>query len=530
MKKKVSVIVPVYNVGEYLDQCLESVVSQTFTDMEILLIDDGSTDVSGAVCKEWAGKDGRIRYIRKANEGLGPTRQMGIREAQGECVLFIDGDDWVERRYVERLATPVLNGEAEIAICDYRKVWCDDSGCIVREREYKTPIAEEGAVCPRESLDYLFYGRFFMWLKAYKKDLLLRCRAKQPAGATEDSPVSFLYLYEAAKILHVKKTLYNYRQRRGSLIYSDKLYQYARNALRITKENIDAYAPELKGSYITKKIAAANVIGYRFVHGETQRAESLRQYFYELFLPDPAHDVGSLKCCSFGSYNLRAMVSELEYMPPKHYGFSSLIAAMSCRKEGSVALSHGNPFREEALRGEIQGEFYRALFHADYVFLDLLEERFDIAVLDDGTYLTKSDAFEEALYNGPPLREAIRQGDGRWSALWEASVEKLAEAVKKAGVKRVVLVQTRLAEHFGAQGKERQYPNAAKSRRFNERLERMERRVADRVENVTLVSLPAELVYTDRDFAHGCYPWHLNDYLYCKMPGRIRRALEGAQR
>lgn len=525
MGRKVSVIIPVYNVEQYLDRCMESVVSQSFKDMEILLINDGSTDNSGAVCRKWSERDSRIRYMEKENEGLGPTREYGLRNAEGECILFVDSDDWIEKDYVGHLAAPILSGEAEITVCDYRKVWCDEKDRIVRQRIYKTPIAEECAVSAGQYPDYIFYGRFFMWLKAYKKELLIRCGVKQPADATEDSPVSFIYLYRAAGILHIKETLYNYRQRPGSLIYSDKLYRYAHNALRLTKENIDTYVPELKGSYITKKTAAANVIGYRFIHGEPGRAAKLMEYFYELFVPNADSDIGCLKCCVFGSYNLRVIVNELEYMPPEYFGFSSLIGAMAGRKRDGIIIRHGNIFREEALCKECEGEFMNALFRAEYLFLDLLEERFDVISLSDGTYLTDSEAFREAAYDGPEKERLIKHGSSEWRLLWKAGADKLAEEVKKADIRKVILVQTRLAECFGRHGKEEKFRGMEEIRCFNEELEWMEQYLADRLENVVLVPLPQELLYTDVEFAYGCYPWHLNEYLYCRMPGIIREAL-----
>ena len=93
MVPEVSVIIPVYNVEDYLDTCMESLCSQTFRDIEILLINDGSTDGSELKCREWADKDDRIRYISKENEGVAPTRNLGVSMARGKYLAFVDPDD-----------------------------------------------------------------------------------------------------------------------------------------------------------------------------------------------------------------------------------------------------------------------------------------------------------------------------------------------------------------------------------------------------------------------------------------------------
>lgn len=97
----ISVIVPVYNSEQYLHRCIDSILAQTYTDFELLLIDDGSTDSSGAICDEYAAKDSRVRVFHKANGGVSSARNMGLDNAQGEWITFVDSDDWVEKEYIE---------------------------------------------------------------------------------------------------------------------------------------------------------------------------------------------------------------------------------------------------------------------------------------------------------------------------------------------------------------------------------------------------------------------------------------------
>ena len=99
----ISVIVPVYNTEQYLPRCIESILSQSFTDFELLLIDDGSTDGSGAICDEYAKKDYRIRVFHQENQGSAASRQFGFEKAKGLYITSVDSDDWVESQYLESL-------------------------------------------------------------------------------------------------------------------------------------------------------------------------------------------------------------------------------------------------------------------------------------------------------------------------------------------------------------------------------------------------------------------------------------------
>ena len=119
MSDLVSVIIPVYNVGEYLQTCIDSVKRQTYKDLQIILVDDGSTDGSGLICDKAAKEDDRIRVIHRTNGGLSAARNSGIEEANGEYICFIDSDDWVDESFVERLYQLAEKDNADVAACGY---------------------------------------------------------------------------------------------------------------------------------------------------------------------------------------------------------------------------------------------------------------------------------------------------------------------------------------------------------------------------------------------------------------------------
>ena len=117
----ISIIVPVYKVEKYLDRCIESVLAQTYTDFELILVDDGSPDNCPAMCDAWAEKDSRIRVIHKPNGGLSSARNAGLDIMKGEYVTFIDSDDTVLPNYLERLLTALTVNSADVSVCSLKR-------------------------------------------------------------------------------------------------------------------------------------------------------------------------------------------------------------------------------------------------------------------------------------------------------------------------------------------------------------------------------------------------------------------------
>lgn len=122
MKELISIIVPVYNVEQYLDDCLISIINQTYKNLEIILIDDGSTDKSGKICDEYAKKDSRIIVIHKENGGVSSARNAGLRIAKGAYIGFVDPDDWIAEDMYEVLYSNAKKYDADVSVCKYKIV------------------------------------------------------------------------------------------------------------------------------------------------------------------------------------------------------------------------------------------------------------------------------------------------------------------------------------------------------------------------------------------------------------------------
>lgn len=130
MSVAISVLVPVYNVEKTLDRCLQSILNQTFKDFEIILVNDGSTDNSGALCDEYAEKYDCIRVIHKENEGLGPTRNVGIKEAKGEFVYHCDSDDWLKEDLLEKAYKAITETNSDVVVFGYN-IYTEKEGDII---------------------------------------------------------------------------------------------------------------------------------------------------------------------------------------------------------------------------------------------------------------------------------------------------------------------------------------------------------------------------------------------------------------
>lgn len=117
MNNLISVIVPVYKVEKYIKKCIESIINQTYENLEIILVDDGSPDNCGKICDEYAKKDKRIKVIHKENGGVSSARNLGLEKSNGQYITFIDSDDWIEEEYCEILLTTLKEQNADCAIC-----------------------------------------------------------------------------------------------------------------------------------------------------------------------------------------------------------------------------------------------------------------------------------------------------------------------------------------------------------------------------------------------------------------------------
>ena len=269
MNELISVIVPIYNVAPYLEECCEAIANQTYKNIEIILIDDGSTDASGKICDEFAKKDSRARVIHKKNGGLSSSRNVGIDKARGELLSFIDSDDFPRTTMLEKLYECLLRNNADVACCDF------SSRKEIIPREDKEEIFLQGEAISRLLDDYGY--KCYAWNKLYRKSLFNNI--KYPEGEFfEDIKTTFNIFSNAKKICYLQNDLYYYRIRQESITnraYSDKnidqikaidyVKTHALNILndvqfaRLSAGYIAYYMNFIKKAFVANKEIAENV-------------------------------------------------------------------------------------------------------------------------------------------------------------------------------------------------------------------------------------------------------------------------------
>ena len=215
MRPIISIIAPVYNIQEYLSQCLTSICNQTFPDLEIIVVNDGSTDGSGKICDKFALKDPRIRVIHQANKGVSAARNAGLQMAQGDYLAFVDGDDWIESDMYELLLEQLVKQEADIAVCSHYK----DKGGKSKARYQSGAIH---ALTRNDALKALAQDKWlrnYVWDKLYKRQLFENLTF--PEGCIyEDLAINYQLFFRANKVVVVDTPKYHYVLRQGSALRS----------------------------------------------------------------------------------------------------------------------------------------------------------------------------------------------------------------------------------------------------------------------------------------------------------------------
>lgn len=222
MKKKlISVIVPIYNSEKYLNKCISSITHQTYKNLEIILIDDGSQDKSAMICEAWKVKDDRIKVFHIQNSGGGAARNLGIDNATGEYIAFVDSDDYISERMFEYLLHQ-MDDTCDVIECDYIIARDDNS-------KFDSIIAEnENIICnAQEAMHFNIQDRIFrqiIWNKLYKRKVIIGIRF--PIGKQIDDEFwTYRVLGNAKKLKHLQIKLYAYRQQPQSVMHKLKASQ-----------------------------------------------------------------------------------------------------------------------------------------------------------------------------------------------------------------------------------------------------------------------------------------------------------------
>ena len=245
-KPLISVVVPVYKVEPYLKKCVESILAQTYSNLEIILVDDGSPDNCGKICDYFKQKDPRVTVIHKSNGGLSSARNAGIENAHGEYIGFVDSDDAIEPYMYEKLYQAIQRDKTKLAVCAVNYVYED--GKILR----KPGIGRDKIFDFAQAMIEMNLHRLFdmaTWSKLYHRDLFEKLRF--PVGKlSEDYYVMFRILDRAQKISYVDVACYNYLQRKNSVTRS------------VNINHDHEYAAFEQMEYLKEKHPELNIVGH----------------------------------------------------------------------------------------------------------------------------------------------------------------------------------------------------------------------------------------------------------------------------
>lgn len=226
-KYKVSVILPIYNCEKYIERCINSILNQTYQNMQILLIDDGSTDNSGMICDNYSKSDSRIVVVHKKNEGVSKARNMGLELAEGEYITFVDADDWIENNMIEKMVSILEEKKVDIVRCNFFRNYRDGSekvNDIDYSEEIYDIILNKDAIKNKiitKSLEAKL--RTYMYLLVFKKKLINeKLRFESEICLMEDLIFELQLLLKADSMYMISSPLYHYFQNYEGITKSNK--------------------------------------------------------------------------------------------------------------------------------------------------------------------------------------------------------------------------------------------------------------------------------------------------------------------
>lgn len=232
MKPLISIIIPVYNVKRYVGKCLDSIMRQKYENLDIVVVDDGSSDDSGEICDNLVKKDERIRVFHKKNGGLSDARNFGLKKAKGDIVAFVDGDDFVSEDYVSAMYEEMTRNNVDVVVCGYN---------LVKPKKEVMSGKEAAAklLTQQENIDIV------AWNKLYKKSLFVDNNIWFPKGKKhEDTLTTYKVLSKARRVVYLDEVLYCYVEREGSIMQIGKLEEKLEMRELAAKEAVDYFSDD----------------------------------------------------------------------------------------------------------------------------------------------------------------------------------------------------------------------------------------------------------------------------------------------
>ncbi len=535
---EISVIIPVYNIGEYLNVCMETVRDQTFPDMEILLINDGSTDDSPQLCRYWARRDLRIRYIDKKNEGVAASRNLGVSQARGKHIAFVDPDDWLDLTYMEKLHDALEKNGARFAECD---LW------RYNDRTGKKIYRKCGS---RAGLAYTFrehmkYGPTATYKSMSRRDLWTKYEIRMPDVSFESPAIYALVLALSRDVVSIEEPLYYYRRfRENSLVETGYASKDGKPDLTLGVSAMEYLIEQFKrcGIYDEYADTLEGVVKYRLsdilaTQFHRRNPDEFRQIVsnYRTFLGRMFPEGLNGTYITWGGYNLARVLSHMDWLhdPSCRFSFSSIISVIGDAAPDSDSFRHKNKYREIMLERERLCTVWDTVeqIKPDYLFIDLLEERFDVTFYR-GRYYTMSDAWDGRV-NGVCSSDAeltgkVARNSSLGMGLWERAAEGFVQKLRRLSPEtQIVIVENYLSTKHGDVRKQQEFDDAARIQKQNGLLKKYYDYLEGLCPEAVIIRPSGDSLYfTDDQYEYGAIPSHLNEVMNQRIAGMIQAVLK----
>lgn len=312
----ISVIVPVYNVEKYLPRCIESILGQTYTDIELILIDDGSADKSGAICDMFASKDKRILVIHKANGGVSSARNEGLKKCSGKYVSFVDADDWIEPNMFEKILCFLEESGSDFAVFNEKRVYLDGDKVAHIEERNNWKALSNGTVLYGKDIFYKIFSKSgVLWNKIFKRDVLVDVFFHENLVYGEDTVYLLEALIKCQSAVVVVDNYYNYAINRVGNVVSGDLNE---KCLDLLNNNIYIYH-KIKSTFPevgVKRIKVAITQVIKKIEESSANINVKRQYIQKC--KEAACAVDREDCISYYKSDLDSCGGKMEFIICRH--------------------------------------------------------------------------------------------------------------------------------------------------------------------------------------------------------------------
>lgn len=454
-----SIVVPAYNVMDYIDVCIQSLLAQTYPNFEVIVINDGSTDKTEEKCLRWHSLDKRIHYVSQENVGLGKTRTKGIELSQGEYILFLDADDWYDEKALEVLWNYVKNQPCDITVFDY---WLVSEEKEKPVKHVKCPLFLEAPTNVRKDASILYRIEPSMCLELFKSSFIKTQDIDVYEGKAEDLSVSRAYICAAKTVGQVRRPLYYYRKGRNGSITSQKTYlKEIFSAIKVLENNLEKleYVPRREMALFYRFFLLGTLKVYKDIflweEGEYQSLWSCAEKLIEKHSEN--RNITDVKVFLWGSYSLRKMWNSVDFLLDNmvgHITASSIVSAMS--EPVSLNVYNKNVYRENAVLLDMQKKWIEQWnrLNNGYLLIDFMEERFGIfgnqcCCVTNSDYLWESDNASQItgiVPDGKILEVDTPQFFLRFK---HACLKWMAVLRQTIPSDRVILVKNFLSERYG---------------------------------------------------------------------------------